>query len=205
MGLGCRPTSWLPLGSKGKASAWQLLFQTWTLDHLPTVVQQRLKHVSLALEESLHSTLGTRVHLHAQLTFTARIDRTSTNDFVFQGVRPHVVSLLAQLAQDVSRIALHTAVITSVRCCGHLTPRKSTMHEVRMWPFHRTELIVTSTRRRSEHYGLLRTICPSLLTRSILIDKWDVGRLESSQTRCTAPMCSNASGLSKLSCKTTMP
>ena len=106
--------SWLPPNEL--ASSWferqgvrlVAAFQTWTLDHLPTVVQQRLKHVSLTLEESLHSTLGTRVHLHAQLTFATRIDRTSTNDFVFQGVRPHVVSWLAQLAQDVSGTALQT-------------------------------------------------------------------------------------------------
>ena len=50
---------------------------------------------SRTLEESCHAAGDTkRVHLHAQLTFAQRIDRTSVADFVFEGVRPHVVPWL---------------------------------------------------------------------------------------------------------------
>ena len=50
-------------------------------------------HVSLTLEESCHAADHVkRVHLHAQVTFRQRIDRTSVVDFVFEGVRPHVAT-----------------------------------------------------------------------------------------------------------------
>ena len=32
------------------------------------------------------------VHLHTQLTFARRIDRTSSRGFIFDGVRPHIVA-----------------------------------------------------------------------------------------------------------------
>lgn len=70
-------------------------FQTWALEVLPTKFQTTIQHTSLTLEESCHAAGDTkRVHLHAQLTFAQRIDRTSVADFVFEGVRPHVVPWL---------------------------------------------------------------------------------------------------------------
>jgi len=64
-------------------------FQTWALEDLPARFRESLKHVSLTMEESCHSTQK-RVHLHAQLSFASRIDRTSLVDFVFDGVQPHI-------------------------------------------------------------------------------------------------------------------
>lgn len=61
----------------------------------PNKFQTTIQHTSLTLEESCHAAGDTkRVHLHAQLTFAQRIDRTSVADFVFEGVRPHVVPWL---------------------------------------------------------------------------------------------------------------
>lgn len=64
-------------------------FQTWALEDLPARFRESLKRVSLTMEESCHSTQK-RVHLHAQLSFASRIDRTSLVDFVFDGVQPHI-------------------------------------------------------------------------------------------------------------------
>ena len=68
-------------------------FQTWALEELPQKFRETILHMSLTLEESLHAAGDSkRVHLHAQITFKQRIDRTSVLDFVFEGVRPHVAA-----------------------------------------------------------------------------------------------------------------
>ena len=60
---------------------------------LPQKFREAIVHISLILEESLHAADDLeRVHLHAQITFRQRIDRTSVADFVFQGVRPHAAA-----------------------------------------------------------------------------------------------------------------
>ncbi|CAE7542022.1 unnamed protein product [Symbiodinium natans] len=68
-------------------------FQEWAMEILPPKFREPNKHISLTLEESCRAAEGTsRVHLHAQITFERRIDRTSVADFMFDGVRPHVVT-----------------------------------------------------------------------------------------------------------------
>ena len=68
-------------------------FQTWALETLKQKFQEPILHVSLTLEESCHAAGGARrVHLHAQITFARRIDRTSVTDFMFDGVKPHVAA-----------------------------------------------------------------------------------------------------------------
>ena len=68
-------------------------FQSWALEELPKKFREPIKHCSLTLEESGRAAGGVdRVHLHAQLTFARRIDRTSSKDFIFDGVRPHIVA-----------------------------------------------------------------------------------------------------------------
>lgn len=72
---------------------WRVQFQTWALEELPQKFRETILHMSLTLEESLHAAGDSkRVHLHAQITFKQRIDRTSVLDFVFEGVRPHVAA-----------------------------------------------------------------------------------------------------------------
>ena len=68
-------------------------FQAWALETFPQLFREPLQHTSLTLEESCHAAGGqNRVHLHAQFTFSRRVDRTSLNDFMFDGVRPHVAA-----------------------------------------------------------------------------------------------------------------
>ena len=68
-------------------------FQRWALETLPERFRETMVHVSLTLEESCHAADNVkRVHLHAQVTFRQRIDRTSVVDFVFEGARPHVAT-----------------------------------------------------------------------------------------------------------------
>ena len=80
-------------------------FQTWALEDLPARFRESLEHVSLTMEESCHSTQK-RVHLHAQLTFASRIDRTSLVDFVFDGVQPHIEAWQCDLLGVARRVRL---------------------------------------------------------------------------------------------------
>ena len=80
-------------------------FQIWALQVLPQRFREPIVHVYLTLEESCHAAEEVkRAHLYAQITFGKRIDRTSLHDFVFDGVRLHIVTwLLCMLAE----LALH--------------------------------------------------------------------------------------------------
>ena len=68
-------------------------FQHWALESLPNKFRETMLHISLTLEESCHAAENAkRVHLHTQITFRQKIDRTSAVDLVFEGVRPHVAT-----------------------------------------------------------------------------------------------------------------
>ena len=96
------------LASEGVLRVYR--FQRWAVEISPERFRETMLHVSLTLEASGHAAENVkRVHLHAQLTFCQRIDRTSVVDFVFEGVRPHVA---ARSYSDPSQSAVQSHLCT---------------------------------------------------------------------------------------------
>ena len=94
---------WWPISGTSLASS----FLKWATVELPLRFREGIAHCSLTMEESLAAGRP-QVHLHAQITFKTRIDRTSTKDFAFLGIRPHVETNRARGANvDASRARAH--------------------------------------------------------------------------------------------------
>lgn len=90
-------------------------FQHWALVTIRERFKEEVSHCSLTMEESLAAEKP-QVHLHAQLTFQTRIDRSSNQAFSFQDIRPHVVTNRAR-GRDVeaSRARAHFYVYCNKR------------------------------------------------------------------------------------------
>lgn len=79
--------AWWPVGGVALCNK----FQTWASEEFPKRFKEKLRHTSLTMEESLRSgTAQGQVHLHAQFTWTFRIDKLDLAAFAFGGVKPHV-------------------------------------------------------------------------------------------------------------------